>query len=118
MEELFVPLFFFATTFGIIYIIISARNRERMALIERGADMNQFYTKTNNKNLFLKFGFLLIGSGLGLIIGMYMTPFFPEWFLEGVVISSTIFFGGIFIILGYFIELKLEKLKSKEIISL
>lgn len=117
MEDVLVPFFFFACTFGIIYIVITARNRERMALIERGADINQFYSKPNNSNLFLKFGFLFVGSGLGLMIGMFLFPFAYSPFAQTVVmISSTILFGGIFMILGYFVELKIEKSKNKDII--
>ena len=64
--EVLVPLVcsvsMFATIFGIVYM----RNRENMALIERGINPRQmgqkprFYTS-------LKYGLLLCGSGLGLI---------------------------------------------------
>ena len=35
--EIIVPIVFFALVFGIVYIALNARNKERMALIEKGA---------------------------------------------------------------------------------
>ena len=37
-----VPLGLFAMIFGIVYLLVTSRNRERMALIERGADPTLF----------------------------------------------------------------------------
>ena len=44
-----VPLGLFAMIFGIVYLGVTSRNRERMALIERGADPALFETKKKAK---------------------------------------------------------------------
>lgn len=41
--EILVPLSFFAMIFGIVYLIYSTRNRERLALIEKGLMPVFFY---------------------------------------------------------------------------
>ncbi|MDT3741050.1 MAG: DUF6249 domain-containing protein [Candidatus Kapabacteria bacterium] len=110
-EDILIPLFFFVFTFLSIFIYVNSGHRERMALIERGVDTNKFYKRSVKNHLF-KFGFLLIGSGLGLLLGMIFAPWLVYGdFQIGVIISSTLFFGGAFIIIGYFVEIKLEKKK-------
>ncbi|MCC8427280.1 DUF6249 domain-containing protein [Mucilaginibacter sp. UR6-11] len=54
----------FAMIFGIFYL----RNREKMAMIERGMDPRLKTEKTINRNYVLTWGLLLIGSGLGLFL--------------------------------------------------
>ncbi len=57
-----VPLSFFALIFGIMYI----RNKENMALIDKGINPRQ---NNNRPRPFvnLKYGLLMIGSGTGLL---------------------------------------------------
>ena len=38
MEEILIPISFFLAVFGVIYLFLSTRNKERLALIEKGAD--------------------------------------------------------------------------------
>ena len=40
MEVAIVFMFLFAVVFGIFYLFYSTRNKERLALIEKGADLN------------------------------------------------------------------------------
>ena len=40
--EILIPISLFLMIFGIIYLYYSTRNRERMALIEKGADASIF----------------------------------------------------------------------------
>ncbi|MBG6132436.1 hypothetical protein IWQ47_003592 [Aquimarina sp. EL_43] len=60
--------------FGIIYLFISARNKERMALIEKGADASIFYSSKEKrvtpiwKVLILNLSLLLMGIGVGIFI--------------------------------------------------
>jgi hypothetical protein len=66
---LLVPLGAFAMVFGIVYLGITARNRERMALIERGADPTLFEcVKKGNRHNILRWGTFLFGIGLGIVI--------------------------------------------------
>lgn len=34
--EIFITIFFFGTVFGIVYLFVTSRHKERMAMIERG----------------------------------------------------------------------------------
>ena len=66
---LLVPLGAFAMVFGIVYLGITARNKERLALIERGADPSLFESvKKGNSHSILKWGMFLFGIGLGIVI--------------------------------------------------
>ena len=59
----------FGVIFGIFYLFISARNRERLALIEKGADASIFYGKNRNvtpawKVVIINLALLLMGIGV------------------------------------------------------
>jgi hypothetical protein len=62
------PLAFFALVFGIVYI----RNRENMALIEKGINPRQAKSATPSPLLSLKYGMLLCGSGVGWTIAYFI----------------------------------------------
>ncbi len=72
--EALIPLSVFGCIFGIFYLFVSARNRERMALIEKGADASIFYSSKEKrvtpvwKILILNFSLLLMGIGIGIFI--------------------------------------------------
>jgi hypothetical protein len=48
-SETLVALAFFATTFGIAYLAINARHRQRMAMIEKGVDAAALLSYTGLK---------------------------------------------------------------------
>ena len=63
----------FGTIFGIFYLYLSARNKERLALIEKGADATIFARGKRHaapiwKVLVLNIAFLFMGVGLGVFI--------------------------------------------------
>jgi uncharacterized membrane protein len=60
---IFVPIGFFAMVFGIVHL----RNKERMAMIERGMDPRAYKAQPAPFQ-YLKWAFLLMGTGLGLFI--------------------------------------------------
>jgi hypothetical protein len=110
METLVAFIAFFATVFGIMYVFYTTRNKERLALIEKGADASLFNTGTGWKfswNKFtLKIGMLAVGISLGILVGAMMTN--SGMLEEGVNYSSMIFmFGGLSLILFYVIDRKL-----------
>jgi F0F1-type ATP synthase membrane subunit c/vacuolar-type H+-ATPase subunit K len=111
METLIAFIALFATVFGIMYVFYNTRNKERLALIEKGADASLFNTG-KERNLFgwgklsLKLGMLLIGIGLGIIAGAIFESagVFPD---EAAGYFSMIFvFGGLALVLFYLIERK------------
>ncbi len=72
--EVLIPLIFFGSVFGIVYLFVTARNKERLALIEKGADASIFYSSKEKrvtplwKVFILNFSLLLMGIGLGIFI--------------------------------------------------
>lgn len=79
-----------------------AQNRERMAMIEKGMDVSDIYKKRpGNPNSAAKWGFLLVGVALGLIIGAILIHYTA--LAEPAVMFSTIFlFGGLGLLIYYF----------------
>jgi len=76
MEAILIPISFFLVVFGIFYLYLSTRNKERLALIEKGVDASVFMkgiqqrtTTPFGKIFILNFALLLIGVGLGIFIG-------------------------------------------------
>lgn len=103
-ESILIPLIVFSSIFGIFYVWVSTRNKERMALIEKGADASLFATKKRNfTNITLKIGMLAIGIGTGILMGSLMSSYTA--LDEEVAFPSMIFlFGGIFLVGNAFLE--------------
>ena len=101
----------FATIFGIIYIIVTARNKERMALIEKGADPKLFESvKKTSTGGILKWGLLLVGIGLGTFFAMLLVQSGME---EGAYPAMICLFGGAGLIAAYKMEQKSDTPKEK-----
>ena len=106
MEAILVPLIVFSSIFGIVYVFLNTRNKERLSLIEKGADASLFASKKNYKsNLTLKFGMLAVGIGIGILIASIVATY--TVLDEEVAYPSMIFlFGGMFLIANAMIEKK------------
>jgi hypothetical protein len=102
----------FATVFGIFYVYLITRNKERMALIEKGADASLFNTgKEVSKFNFawgkftLKIGMLFMGIALGILAGAILS--YAGILDEDANYSAMIFFfGGLSLVLFYVIDRK------------
>ena len=102
----------FAAVFGIMYIYYTSRNKERLALIEKGADASMFKTpkalreRTFSWNKFtLKVGMLFMGVAIGIIVAAILSS--AGVLTDGANYPSMIFFfGGLSLVLYYFIERK------------
>jgi hypothetical protein len=107
MENVLVPLVLCATLFGILYVHFTTRNKERLALIDKGADASIFRTK-NSVSPSLKWGIFLIGIALGILIGSIIDS--STALEEEVSYFSMIFlFGGLSLVVYYYIERKILK---------
>lgn len=99
----------FALTFGIRYL----SNKEKMAMIERGFDPGA-RKATPKPFLSLKFGLLMVGLGLGLLVALFTTRgiFGPNMSevekgqAVAVYFGSIFIFGGLGLIVSYIIEKK------------
>jgi len=71
LTALLMTVSLFATVFGIVYFLLSYRNKERIALIESGADADLFYAKKKKRtNVFmLSLGLVSIGLAIGIFLG-------------------------------------------------
>ncbi len=105
MEGIFVPIGFFLAIFAILYVYWTTRNKERLALIEKGADASIFKTATS-KYALVKWGIFLIGAAIGVITGYALSSVVNE-----VVAFFTMifFFGGIGLIVAHFVTNALSK---------
>ena len=101
--EVIIPIVLFLVVFGIIYVAIAARNRERLSLIEKGADASIFYgekSKGTGKWI-LTWGIFAVGIALGILVGaMIETSGVKE---EVAFTSSIFFFGGAALVGAYFL---------------
>jgi hypothetical protein len=105
MEGIFVPIGFFLAIFAILYVYWTTRTKERLALIEKGADASIFKTEPS-KYALLKWGIFLIGLAVGVITGFALSNVVNE-----VVAFFTMifFFGGVGLIVAHFVTSKLAK---------
>lgn len=109
MEEMLIPIAMFASVFGIMYVYFTTRNKERLALIEKGADASLFNTgKIINKGTTLKIGMFLVGIALGMLLGNVIaeTTRIKE---EIAYFSMTFLCGGLSLIIYYFMERSMLK---------
>ena len=101
---------FFTTIVLAWYFYLKARNKERLALIEKGTDISAIYSKQEVTFRFpwLKFGLLVTGISVGVILAFVLLILFPDKGIinniEGpLVIISGCLFGGIAMIISHFI---------------
>lgn len=104
MIPIFASLGFFLLIFGIVYL----RNKEKMAMIERGMDPRLRTDNSGARNYVLTAAMLLIGCGVGLFLAFIIdsnmlseeTNSFPIY------CSMIAFFGGLGLLTAYAIEKK------------
>ena len=104
-----VPLGLFAMIFGIVYLGVTTRNRERMALIERGADPTLFETrKRAYTGGSMKVGLFFFGIGVGVVVAYILSS--AGGMDEDAAYPAMIFiFGGLALIVSYLWQRKQEK---------
>jgi hypothetical protein len=113
LAGILVPLSFFLMIFGIVYLIYSTRNRERLALIEKGVDASIFMHGKEKgvpiwKILVVNLAFLLIGSGIGIFLALLITTYTA--LKNGAVYPSIIFImAGIGLLIGFGAAKDLDK---------
>ena len=102
---IFVPIAFFAMIFGIVYIVV--RKKERMLLIQRGADASSFESKKNGIAT-LKWGLLFLGIGTGILLGRVFAAYtcLGE---EASYFSMICLFGGLSLVIFHVLARQMEK---------
>ena len=67
--EVLVPISIFAMSFGIAYIAIMSSHREKMSMLEKGINPQEFEAEKKKNRDSRKGGLVLIAVGLGLFLG-------------------------------------------------
>jgi hypothetical protein len=106
LVAILIPLSFFAMIFGVVYVTVTARNRERLTLIEKGADPKLFESvKKPSTGGIMKWGLLLIGVGLGFFFAALLDS--SAIIQEGIAYPSMIcLFGGASLLIAYRVDQK------------
>jgi ABC-type antimicrobial peptide transport system permease subunit len=106
-RDLFVSLAAFAAIFGVVYVFLMTRYRERMSMLEKGINPSQFTSPSNARSFTLKFGMLCVGIAIGILAGNFLYK--NDWLDESVSYLSMVFlFGGSSLILNFLIHRKLK----------
>ena len=111
LENTLVPIVIMTGMFAMVYGIVYLYRRERMAMIERGMDPRNYKPKAHNYNT-LKWGLLLIGSGLGLFLAFVLDH---TWLTSmdydskhnpSIYFALIAMFGGIGLLISHLVERK------------
>lgn len=109
-EELLIPISFFLFIFGMVYLYFNTRNKERMALIEKGADASIFFTGKKGsamKIVILNLALVLMCVGIAIFIGSILVEIGLD---SDVAYPGSIFLmSGVGLLAGFFLTKKLEK---------
>jgi len=108
LTETLVPIVLFLVIFGILYLYFSARNKERLALIEKGAEASIFYGPRTAKSgkWILTVGVLAIGVALGVLVGAALESAGMD---DDVAFPASIFlFAGIALVAAFFLGKKVN----------
>jgi hypothetical protein len=113
MEDIGILLVIFGSFFGIFYLFFSTRNKERLALIEKGVDASIFM-KGHAKNtapfwkvIILNLSLLLIGIGLGVFLALTLEAY--TTFGDAIYPASIFLMAGIALFIGFTLTKKLDK---------
>lgn len=106
-RDLFVSIAAFAGIFGIVYVLLITRYRERMSMLDKGIDPAQFASRSNSKSQTLKLGMLCVGIAIGILVGNLLYK--NDWLDKSVSYLSMVFlFGGTSLILNFIIDRKIR----------
>ncbi|TYA71353.1 DUF6249 domain-containing protein [Seonamhaeicola marinus] len=112
-SELIIIPIIFGAIFGVFYLYFSTRNKERLALIEKGADASIFVKGRKStapiwKVLILNMSLLLMGIGVGIFLGSILQTY--TTLDEDAVIPGCIFLmAGVGLFVGFNMTKNLDK---------
>ncbi len=111
MDEIFrdflVTFTIVSAIFGVIYVHYMTRHREKMSMLDRGIELTELFNK-DTKWVTLKYGMFITGFAIGIIVGNIL---YTTYDLSNIAsyLSMTFLFGGLSLILNFFIEQKYKK---------
>ncbi|MFM2394011.1 MAG: hypothetical protein RLZZ546_1993 [Bacteroidota bacterium] len=117
VADVLIPVSFFLAVFGVFYLYLSTRNRERLALIEKGVDASIFMgnrTKGSTpifKIILLNLALLFMGIGVGAFTALLLVTYTS--LNEGGVFPALIFFSaGAALFIGFTMTKKMDENKE------
>lgn len=87
--EVFIPLSFFATIFGLYFL----RSRENLSMIERGINPRKSYGSGPRPYMYMKYAFLLIGGGIALATAYIMDYTFLRELTKRTLDNGTVYYN-------------------------
>ncbi|WP_053972405.1 DUF6249 domain-containing protein [Mangrovimonas sp. ST2L15] len=111
-EFIIMPLLI-AAIFGVFYLFYSTRNKERMALIEKGADASIFIQGKKRtapiwKVVILNLALLLMGIGIGIFLASLLDTY--SSLASDAIYPATIFtMAGVGLFIGFHMTKKLDQ---------
>ncbi len=100
---------FFASIVLGLYFYLSARHKERMALIEKNADVSEIFKVRDFQFPWLKLGMIIAGIGIGLCLSIFInlalaTQSWSPGTQSMMIFGFMLLFGGLGAIVAYYIE--------------
>ncbi|MGN6800817.1 MAG: DUF6249 domain-containing protein [Ginsengibacter sp.] len=110
--NILIPIVLCLVIFGIFYLYYSTRNRERLALIDKGVDAGIFMRgKTSSgigKFIILNLALLFMGIGIGVFIALILSTYTS--LNSDAIYPATIFtMAGFGLFVGFNMTKKMEK---------
>lgn len=102
-----IPVTMFAGMFGIAYVFLTGRFRERMAMIEKGTGAELFNRRRTSSHLALKVGMLAIGVACGVVVGAMFQGKHPDLEPGVPYFASIALFGGLALVAYFLVEKRL-----------
>lgn len=109
-EEILIPLMVFSCIFGVVYLFVTSRHRERMALIEKGADASIFHSGGApgkiRRFIVLNIALTCMGIGLGIAAAIIL---FNATGQEAVYPACIFFMAGAGLFASYMLNARMSK---------
>ncbi len=112
--EIAVLAIIFGSIFGVFYLFFSTRNKERLALIEKGVEASIFmkgHQKTSSstgKVIVLNLAVLLMGIGLGVFLALLLDTY-TTMDSDGIYPACIFFMAGVGLFTGFTLTKKLDQ---------
>ena len=111
--EVLIPIVMFAGGFAMIFGIVYLRTRENMAMIEKGMNPKR-YANLPAPFRSLKFGLLLAGAGIGLLLAYFIDHNMSRPHEEAPIYFSLLAIGGGLGLIGSYAMEKKEWERNRE----
>ncbi len=104
--EALIPIAMFSMIFGIVFVYLKTRSKERQMLIEKNIDASLFFgdKKTNLTLWTLRIGSLFMGFSIGFFLGLLLSEYYDSM---PMFVAPIFFFSGLFWVIEFFVERKI-----------